>query len=67
MVGAQIAREAYFKEKIVETKLCSTDLVTETDRNVEDFIISSLRSKYPTHRLAAFDLDCVILCMYTPV
>ena len=36
--------------KVVETKEGSADLVTETDKLVEEFVVSSLRSKYPAHQ-----------------
>jgi len=32
------------------TKTTFADLVTETDKNVEDMIIAYLRNKFPTHR-----------------
>jgi len=34
----------------VETKSSNTDLVTETDRAVEDLIIKELSSKFPSHK-----------------
>lgn len=35
----------------VKTKSCSVDLVTQTDQRVEKIIISSVKEKFPTHRL----------------
>ena len=43
-------REAFYKEKKIETKECGTDLVTETDQKVEQLIIGSLKEKFPSHR-----------------
>ncbi len=37
-------------DKEVQTKTSTADLVTETDKRVEDLIISQLRHHYPTHR-----------------
>lgn len=37
----------------IESKDGKHDLVTEYDKRVEDFIISSIRKKYPTHRILA--------------
>ena len=34
----------------VETKASATDLVTAVDKAVEDFIMTSLRTKFPEHR-----------------
>ncbi|MBN3279042.1 IMPA2 monophosphatase, partial [Polyodon spathula] len=45
-----VIRDAFKHEKEVSTKSSPVDLVTETDRLVEDLIISSLREKYPSHR-----------------
>lgn len=42
--------EAFHKEKAIDTKTCGTDLVTETDKYVEDLIIGTLQEKFPTHR-----------------
>jgi len=38
------------QEKCVRSKSTPTDLVTEADQQVEDLIISTLRSRYPEHR-----------------
>lgn len=46
----QIVREAFDKEKTVDTKECVTDLVTETDQEVEKVIISFFKETFPTHR-----------------
>jgi 3'-phosphoadenosine 5'-phosphosulfate (PAPS) 3'-phosphatase len=36
----------------VDFKACEIDLVTETDKQVEELIISNLKSKFPDHRYA---------------
>nr|XP_006008883.1 PREDICTED: inositol monophosphatase 2 [Latimeria chalumnae] len=48
--AGKVIREALKKDKQVRTKTSAADLVTETDRNVETLIISSLKQKFPTHR-----------------
>ena len=50
MYYSQVVYEAFHKEKTIDTKSCGTDLVTETDKQVEDFIIGSLKEKFPSHR-----------------
>ena len=45
-----MAYEAFHRDKVVETKESSCDLVTETDKQVENYIISTLKGKYPTHK-----------------
>ncbi len=37
-------------EIAVETKESATDLVTVVDKAVEDFIMTRLRDKFPTHK-----------------
>ncbi|TRY98053.1 hypothetical protein DNTS_004432 [Danionella cerebrum] len=46
----QVVSCAVNQEKQVSSKSTPTDLVTETDHQVEELIISTLRQKYPTHR-----------------
>ncbi|KAM9308334.1 inositol monophosphatase 2 [Gastrophryne carolinensis] len=48
--AGQVVRKALTEEKQVSTKTSVVDLVTETDRLVEELIISALREKYPTHK-----------------
>jgi 3'-phosphoadenosine 5'-phosphosulfate (PAPS) 3'-phosphatase len=36
----------------VDFKSCDIDLVTETDKQVEELLISNLKSKFPDHRYA---------------
>lgn len=45
--GALI-KEAFYKEKAITFK-DATDMVTETDKLVEAFVIGKIREKYPTH------------------
>jgi len=46
----QEIRDTFAKKKNVLTKSTFADLVTETDKNVEDLIIGYLQKKFPTHR-----------------
>ena len=47
----QVASAAFQREnKSVQTKTSSSDLVTETDKIVEELIFSFLRERFPTHR-----------------
>ncbi|GCB67291.1 inositol monophosphatase 2-like isoform X2 [Scyliorhinus torazame] len=48
--AGKIIREALRIEKRVQTKSSAADLVTETDRLVENLIISTLSEKFPSHR-----------------
>ncbi len=47
----QLAKEALHRDKQVQMKGASSDLVTETDKKVEELIFSSLKEKFPTHKL----------------
>ncbi|EDV29776.1 Inositol monophosphatase 1 [Trichoplax sp. H2] len=47
--AGQVIKKAYSNDKTIMTKSCSADLVTQTDQEVEKLIISTLRTKYPTH------------------
>ncbi len=49
-ISTQIAKEAASSITKVETKESSSDLVTETDKQVEDLVLSELRQKFPSHR-----------------
>lgn len=51
--AGQIIREALRIEKRVQTKSSAADLVTETDQLVEKLIISTLHTKFPSHRFIA--------------
>lgn len=46
----EVVREAFFKDKSLQTKSTFADLVTETDQAVEKQIINSFKEKYPTHK-----------------
>ncbi|XP_076112936.1 inositol monophosphatase 1-like isoform X2 [Mytilus galloprovincialis] len=48
--AGEVVREAFYKEKSLQTKSNYADLVTETDQAVEKQIIYSLKEKYPTHK-----------------
>ncbi|KAL1131104.1 hypothetical protein AAG570_012341, partial [Ranatra chinensis] len=45
----QIIKEKIWSNKKVQTKACAIDLVTETDRQVEQLLISGLQSHFPDH------------------
>ncbi|KAL9976132.1 hypothetical protein ACROYT_G013387 [Oculina patagonica] len=47
--AGQVVLETFHKEKTIDTKTCGTDLVTETDKYVEELIIGTLREKFPSH------------------
>lgn len=47
--AGKVIREALQKDIAVMQKSSPVDLVTETDQNVEQLIISSIKEKYPTH------------------
>ncbi|XP_052060091.1 inositol monophosphatase 1-like [Mytilus californianus] len=48
--AGEVVREAFYKEKSLQTKSNYADLVTETDQAVEKQIINSFKEKYPTHK-----------------
>lgn len=48
--GGQLIRERIWSQKTVEFKSCDIDLVTETDKQVEELFISNLKLKFPDHR-----------------
>jgi len=50
VVYCQVILDAFGKKTEVLTKSTYADLVTETDKNVEEMIIGCLRKKFPTHR-----------------
>ncbi|XP_068722296.1 inositol monophosphatase 1-like isoform X2 [Montipora capricornis] len=47
--AGEVVKEAFYKEKTIDTKSCGTDLVTETDQQVENLIIGHLKEKFPSH------------------
>ena len=46
----QEIRVTFAEKKKVLTKSTFADLVTETDKDVEELIVGYLRNKFPTHR-----------------
>jgi len=40
----------FYKNKKIEVKENFADLVTETDKAVEDLIIARIHTKYPEHK-----------------
>uniref|UniRef100_A0A8C9FUV6 Uncharacterized protein n=1 Tax=Pavo cristatus TaxID=9049 RepID=A0A8C9FUV6_PAVCR len=49
----KIIRGALKEEKSIMVKSSPVDLVTETDQKVENFIISLIKEKYPSHRYSS--------------
>ncbi|KAM3860229.1 inositol monophosphatase 1-like [Diretmus argenteus] len=47
--AGKMIREALQKDIAIMQKSSPVDLVTETDQRVEQFIISTIKEKYPTH------------------
>ena len=45
----QMIREAFKQEKRIQIKSGMADLVTETDKKVEQLIISAVKEQFPTH------------------
>jgi len=45
----QVACEALHHDKSVLIKSSAADLVTETDKKVEELIISNLKKRFPAH------------------
>lgn len=48
--GGEVIRNAVGAGKHVETKASFADLVTETDREVENLLISGFKKKFPDHK-----------------
>lgn len=48
--GGEIIKDAFYREKKVSEKSSPTDLVTETDQEVEKVLIRSLADKFPEYR-----------------
>ena len=44
-----VIADAYYKEKTLENKMNFADFATETDKNVEQVLIETLKKKYPSH------------------
>lgn len=48
--GTLIRERVFNKDKLADQKTCDIDLVTETDKEVEKFLIGNLLEKYPDHK-----------------
>ncbi|KAM9701262.1 LOW QUALITY PROTEIN: inositol monophosphatase 1-like [Menidia menidia] len=48
--AGEVVRGALADSRTVMTKSCAVDLVTQTDQQVEQLIIQSVKEKFPTHR-----------------
>ncbi|XP_059178075.1 inositol monophosphatase 2-like [Physella acuta] len=48
--AGQMIRNAFDKEKHVDTKMNAADLVTETDQAVETLVHSLIKAKFPNHK-----------------
>jgi len=47
--AGEIIRQAIDKKKNIKTKISNIDLVTETDKQVEEFLIKGFKSSFPDH------------------
>lgn len=45
----KVITDAFYKDKVLETKISFADIATETDKGVEKILIDTLKKKYPTH------------------
>ena len=48
--AGDLIRQTCGSVKSVETKQSFADLVTETDKNVEQFVFTELKKKFPDHK-----------------
>jgi len=48
--GGQIIKDAFHREKKVTEKSCATDLVTETDQDVERVLMAGLAERFPEYK-----------------
>ncbi|XP_023237087.1 inositol monophosphatase 1-like [Centruroides sculpturatus] len=48
--AGQMIAESVHNSKRIQTKSCTVDFVTETDKEVENFLRKSLQEKYPSHK-----------------
>ncbi|GFS11540.1 inositol monophosphatase [Elysia marginata] len=48
--AGKVIREAFYKEKKVDTKMSAADLVTETDQAIEKMVETMIMKKYPSHK-----------------
>jgi 3'-phosphoadenosine 5'-phosphosulfate (PAPS) 3'-phosphatase len=63
LILLQLIHERIWSQKSVEFKSCEVDLVTETDQQVEQLLISNLKSKFPDHRYAFHISTLYIACI----
>jgi fructose-1,6-bisphosphatase/inositol monophosphatase family enzyme len=49
------------KEKKIQTKTSSTDLVTETDKACEELIVTKIKDLYPDHEFIYKSFNFVVL------
>ncbi|KAK3792124.1 hypothetical protein RRG08_055387 [Elysia crispata] len=57
--AGQIIRDAFDKEKEVDTKQSAADLVTESDQAVEKMVNSRILGKFPNHRFIGEETTAV--------
>lgn len=50
------------EDRVAEAKESTSDLVTETDKKVEELIISTLRQQFPKHQYVISDKLFMITC-----
>ena len=50
-ICGEMVKEAFHKPKTVDIKTNEADLVTETDKAVEDYIIQAILNNYPSHKI----------------
>ena len=50
-ICGDMIKEAFHKPKNIDTKSSEADLVTETDKAVEAYIISAIKAQYPDHAI----------------
>lgn len=69
--AGEVIRNAFWKEKTVDTKCSAADLVTATDKAVEKLCFSLIKDKYPDHRLVGEETvseeDCKITLTDQPM
>ena len=53
-IFVQIIKCDFDEEKSVDTKLSYADLVTKTDKAVEEMVFSTVKEAYPAHKWVIF-------------
>nr|CAD7434591.1 unnamed protein product [Timema monikensis] len=48
--SGKLVKERIWGPKLVVEKSCEVDLVTETDQQIEQLLISSLQKQFPDHK-----------------